>query len=99
NDKDFDQEFLSRIQTEYAHDICAIPKGIQAQTASKLQIDVSYAVSWKTTNSIIAACISRTPGIDFRVRFCCPNSDFITTTTAAPRPIDSRTCGREQRKP
>ncbi|CAF0842539.1 unnamed protein product [Rotaria sordida] len=99
NDIDFDQELLSKIQAENDRDICAIPKGIQAQTVSALEIDINYAVSWKATNGIITACISRTPGVDFRVRFCCANSDFITTTTTTPRPIDSHTCGRTQIKP
>jgi hypothetical protein len=98
NAKDFDQEFLSIIQAKNNRDICAIPQGIQARTVSALNTDVSYTASWKTANGIITAFISRTAGVDFQVRFCCANRDFITTTTAPPRPIDNKTCGRAQIK-
>lgn len=96
--KDFDQEFLSIIQTKNGRDICAIPQGIQARTVSTLNTDVSYTASWKTMNGIITAFISRTAGVDFQVRFCCTNRDFITTTTIAPRPIDNKICGRAKIK-
>jgi hypothetical protein len=99
NDQKFDQEFLSVIQAQNGHDICAIPQGIQAQTVSTLKSDMSYEVSWKTTNGIITTFISRTAGVDFQVRFCCANNDFITTTSTTPRPIDSDTCGRAHIKP
>ena len=96
NDKDFDQELLSIIQTNYNPDICTIPQGIQAQAVTTLPNTVNYAVSWKTIQGKIMAFVSRTPGVDFQVRFCCANSEFITTT---PRPMDSHTCGRTQIKP
>ena len=95
-DKEFDQEFLSVVQANNDRHICKIPKGIQAQTVSVLQTDIKYAVTWKMMNGITTAFISRTPGVDFQVRFCCKNSDFITTTTTTPRPIDSNTCGQAQ---
>ncbi|CAF4292668.1 unnamed protein product, partial [Rotaria magnacalcarata] len=50
-------------------------------------------------NGMISACISRNPGIDFQVRFCCPNAEFITTTTTRSTPINNPTCGRAEIKP
>ncbi|CAF4825402.1 unnamed protein product [Rotaria socialis] len=99
DNKDIDQEFLAVIQAKNGHDVCPKPRGIQAKTVSVLQVDVSYAVSWKTMNGMISACISSTPGIDFQVRFCCPNAEFITTTTTRPPPINNPTCGRAEIKP
>ncbi|CAF3773933.1 unnamed protein product [Rotaria socialis] len=99
DNKDIDQEFLAVIQAKNGHDVCPKPRGIQAKTVSVLQVDVSYAVSWKTMNGMIIACISSTPGIDFQVRFCCPNAEFITTTTTRPPPINNPTCGRAEIKP
>jgi hypothetical protein len=87
---------LSLTQTENYHDICEIPHSIQAQTVSSLQTNVNYTVSWKTINGLIITFISRTSGIDFPIRFCCMNRDFIPTKL--PRPIDDNTCGRTQIK-
>lgn len=99
NVKDFDQEILSVIESTYGKNVCHTPKGIQARTVTPLNVNISYELSWKTLNGIISACISRTPGVDFQVRFCCPNRDFITTTTTPPRPVDNPKCGRTQIEP
>ncbi|UJR16133.1 hypothetical protein I4U23_003044 [Adineta vaga] len=72
---------------------------MQARTVTALQMDVNYEVAWKTTNGLISAFVSRSAGVDFEVRFCCANTDFITTTARPPRPIDNKTCGRSKTKP
>ena len=96
---DFDQELVTVIQQSNGRDMCPVPEGIQAQSISALIDGVQYAAAWKRSNGTIAAFISRTPGVDFQVRFCCVNTDFITTTTPVPRPIDNPTCGRTQIQP
>jgi hypothetical protein len=99
SEKDFDQESLSIIQRAYGRDICAIPQGIQARTITALQSDMGYGASWKTTNGIVSAFLSQTAGVDFQVRFCCATGNFTATTTAAPPPVDSKTCGRAKIEP
>ena len=99
NKEDFDQELVSVIQQANGRDMCAVPEGIQAQSVTALIEGVQYAVSWRKANGTIAAFAARTPGVDFQVRFCCANTDFITTTTPAPRPIPNPTCGRTQIQP
>jgi hypothetical protein len=96
NENDFDLESVLIIQRENGHDMCEIPQGIQAQSVTPLTSGVNYATSWRTADGIIFEFVSRTAGVDFQVRFCCPNNEFVTTT---PRPIDSQTCGRAQIKP
>jgi hypothetical protein len=93
-----DQEVFSVIKSKNGPDVCAAPQGMQAQSVGVLASGVSFSCSWQTANNIIAAFISRTAGVDFQARFCCPNSDFTptTTTTTTPRPMTSSTCGRAQ---
>lgn len=99
SDKDFDQESFSTIQSRYGQDVCGAPCGMQARTVTPLQANASYEGSWKTSNGIISAFVSRTAGVDFQVRLCCASGQFVATTTAAPRPIPSKTCGRSKTKP
>ena len=93
-----DRELLSVIQETNGRDVCAKPQGIQAQSIGILSSVASYGGSWLLSNNIISGFQSRTAGLDFQVRFCCPNSDFTptTTTTTTPRPITSSTCGRAE---
>ncbi|CAF1017889.1 unnamed protein product [Adineta ricciae] len=98
-DKDFDQESLSIIQAKYGRDVCAKPQGVQARTVTALQTDVNYSASWQTMTGIISAFVSQTAGVDFQIRFCCPNTGFVTTTVSPPKPIDDKTCGRPKIKP
>jgi hypothetical protein len=93
-----DKEVLSVIQAKHGRDVCAKPQGLHAQTVSELTSSGPYSWSWTTSNNIIASFNSNNPGVDYQVRFCCANTDFITTTTTTttPRPMTSSTCGRAQ---
>lgn len=92
-----DQEFLTKIQAKNGHDVCARPQGMQAQSIGQLTSNSPVSCSWSLMNGFIAGFVSGTSGLDFQVRFCCPNTDFITTTTTS-RPITSTTCGRAEIK-
>ncbi|CAF1474984.1 unnamed protein product [Rotaria sordida] len=95
---DFDRETFSVIQTQNGRDVCARPQGFQAQTVGQLPSNTYLGWTWSTINNIIAEFNSTTPGIDYQVRFCCDNNDFIptTTTTTTQRPITSTICGRAE---
>jgi hypothetical protein len=99
SDTDFDQEVVAIIQQINGRDMCISPQGVQARSVSPLIIDVPYLVAWRTVNGSVAAFVARTPGVDFQVRFCCYNYDFITTTSTTARPISDSTCGRPQIQP
>jgi len=95
-----DKELHSVILAANGRDVCKIPQGMQAQSVSDLSAVTSVQYQWSQTNNIIAGFQSMTPGIDYQVRFCCANTDFVTTTTTTttPRPITSSTCGRAEIK-
>ena len=97
--QDFDQEIISVIRQGRSNDICASPQGMQAQTVSALTNGVQYTGSWQTVNGSILSFVSRTPGVDFQVRFCCIDKKPAVLTTLPPRANDSLTCGRPQIKP
>jgi hypothetical protein len=95
-----DQELHSVIRAANGRDVCGIPQGMQAQSVSDLSYISSYQYGWSLMGNSIAGFRSGTPGIDYQVRFCCANTDFVTTTTTTttPRPITSSTCGRAEIK-
>ncbi|CAF1388220.1 unnamed protein product [Rotaria magnacalcarata] len=95
-----DKELLATIQAANGRDICAKPQGIHVQSVSPLPGTGPFQGSWSMTNNIVTGFQSATAGLDFQVRFCCPNTDFVptTTTTTTPRPMPSGTCGRAQIK-
>lgn len=99
NDQDFDRELVSVILQTSGKDMCQLPQSIQAQSVSPLTDGQQYSAAWKVSDGTIAGFMSRTPGIDFRVRFCCSNNAFIPTTTPLPRPITNPTCGRPEIQP
>lgn len=99
NNQDFDQELVPVIQQIAGRDLCPLPQGIQAQSVSPLVDGLQYSASWRVSNGSIIGFVSRTAGVDFRVRFCCDNRAFIPTTTPMPRPINNPSCGRPEIQP
>ena len=91
-----DQELLWMIRQTNARDACVRPKGILGKSVGELIAGAPYPFSWEFTNAFLTGFISRTAGVDYQVRHCCSNADFVplTTTTTTPRPITSSTCGR-----
>jgi len=99
NDNDGkDEERLSKIQSLYGHDVCTTPVGIHAQSVSDISSGKELIYTWSTENEVLASFTSLADGVDYQVRFCCPNDAFnpTTTTTTTQRPLTCRTCGRPQ---
>jgi len=91
-----DQELLSTIRAANSRDVCQRPLAMQAQSVGNLSGTTSFSSSWSLMNNMVVGFKSNTPGLDFEVRFCCPTTDFVptTTTTTTQRPLTSSTCGR-----
>ena len=96
DNENYDREFLSSIRAANSEDVCERPAGMHGRSVSIPPGITQFTYSWSLRNDIVVGLVSTTPGIDYEVRFCCANTDFITTTTTTttPRPLTSDTCGR-----
>lgn len=95
-----DKEDFSIIRQQAGNNVCPTPSGVQLISVGSLNGATSFSGSWQTMNNAFWSFTSATAGVDYQIRFCCPNNEFIptTTTTTTPAPITSTTCGRAQIK-
>ncbi|CAF0929066.1 unnamed protein product [Didymodactylos carnosus] len=95
-----DREVIAIIKQMYPNQMCLAPSIIQGRATNTFSGDVQLSLQ-ADQNGAITEFSSTTPMIDFEARYCCPTDSFeqTTTTTAAPRPIDSTTCGRSEISP
>ena len=82
----FDSDLHAVIQRKTGDVLCAVPRGIQLQAVEPYPANTAFSVNWHMKDGVAYGFTSKTPDVDFQVRFCCPWVEAtVATGTSAPR--------------